>query len=264
MCEPRYFDVRYTINPWMSGDVPVDPARALAQWQGLVETYRSLGHTVETIEPLPGLPDMVFAANGAVVVDGRVLGSRFHAVERRPETPAFEAWFKAAGFDVREPEFVCEGEGDLVPAGRVLLAGTGFRTVPAAHQEAQEYLGIPVVSLHLTDPYFYHLDTALFVLDDGRETNEANVAYYPEAFSPGSREALERLYPEAVIATREDALAFGLNSVSDGKNVVVPHGATDLTARLTERGYQPVPVDVSEFHKAGGSVKCCTQEVRTV
>ncbi|MEU6734097.1 dimethylargininase [Streptomyces physcomitrii] len=256
MCEPRYFDVTYAINPWMTGGAPVDPALALAQWQELVDTYRSLGHTVELLEPVPGLPDMVFAANGAAVVGGRVLGSRFYAPERVAEAPAHQAWFKAAGFDVREPEFVCEGEGDLVTVGRHLLAGTGFRTALAAHQEAQEYLGIPVVSLHLTDPYFYHLDTALFALDD------ENIAYYPEAFSPGSREALQRLYPDAILATREDAFAFGLNAVSDGRHVIVSPGAGQLTAQLAERGYEPIPVDLSELHKAGGSAKCCTQEVR--
>ena len=155
------------------------------------------------------------------------------------------------------PESVCEGEGDFVPAGRWLLAGTGFRTTREAHREAQEFLGVPVIGLTLVDPYFYHLDTALFVLD------EENIAYYPEAFSPGSREVLARLYPDAVIATRKDAEAFGLNSVSDGLHVFLSPGATDLAGRLTDLGYLPVPVDLSEFRKAGGGIKCCTQEIRS-
>ncbi|MDQ0935884.1 N-dimethylarginine dimethylaminohydrolase [Streptomyces turgidiscabies] len=121
----------------------------------------------------------------------------------------------------------------------------------------QEYFGVPVISLKLTDPYFYHLDTALFVLD------ETNIAYYPDAFSPGSREVLARLYPDAVVATREDALTFGLNSVSDGHHVFIDPGATALAAELTRHGYLPVPVDLSEFRKAGGGIKCCTQEIRS-
>ncbi|GGS49492.1 dimethylargininase [Streptomyces griseoviridis] len=257
VCEPRYFAVRYAINPWMSPDRPVDVLRALDQWQALVDAYRAHGHVVERVAPVPGLPDMVFAANAAVMVGGRVLGSRFRAPERRAESLPYEAWFKARGFDVRQPEAVCEGEGDLTPAGRWVLAGTGFRTAPEAHREAQEFFGVPVISLTLVDPYFYHLDTALFTLDD------ENVAYYPEAFSPGSREVLGRLYPEAVLATREDALAFGLNSVSDGRHVFVSPGATALAGRLAERGYVPVPVDLSELHKAGGGIKCCTQEIRS-
>jgi N-dimethylarginine dimethylaminohydrolase len=255
-CEPRFFDVQYAINPWMRQATPVDAELAQEQWGELIRAYRAHGHTVDLVEPVVGLPDMVFAANSALVVEGRVFGSFFHAEQRRPESAAYEAWFKAAGFDVHHPESVCEGEGDLVPAGRWILAGTGFRTTRTAHHEVQEFYGIPVIGLQLVDPHFYHLDTALFVLDDD------NIAYYPEAFSAGSREVLERLYPQAVLADRDDAMAFGLNSVSDGRHVFVAPQAGGLIDRLTHHGYVPVPVDLSEFHKAGGGIKCCTQEIR--
>lgn len=257
VCEPRHFAVQYAINPWMHPDTQVDVDLAHAQWQALIGAYRAHGHTVESVEPVAGLPDMVFAANSALVLEGRVFGAQFHAPQRRPESTAYDTWFKAAGFHVYRPESVCEGEGDLVPAGRYVLAGTGFRTTREAHREVQEFFGVPVISLHLVDPYFYHLDTALFVLDDD------TIAYYPEAFSPGSREVLARLYPDAVLATREDALAFGLNSVSDGRHVFIAPGATALADQLVRRGYVPVPVDLSEFHKAGGGIKCCTQEIRS-
>lgn len=266
MCEPRYFEVRYAINPWMDTDRPVDRALAREQWGNLVRAYRDHGHTVETVAPVEGLPDMVFAANAALVVDGRVFGSSFRAPERRQESAAYATWFKAAGYDVHAPRSVCEGEGDLVPAGRFVLAGAGFRTQRAAHREVQEFFGRPVISLDLVDPRFYHLDTALFFLGEedgeGDGTGAGDVAYYPAAFSPGSREVLRRLYPRALIATEEDALAFGLNSVSDGRHVFVAPRAHHLVDQLAHRGYVPVPVDLSEFHKAGGGIKCCTQEIR--
>ncbi len=259
VCEPRHFTVQYAINPWMHPDRPVDIDLARGQWAELIGAYRTHGHTVDTVEPVTGLPDMVFAANSALVLEGRVFGSFFHAPERRPESSAYDSWFKAAGYDVHRPESVCEGEGDLVPAGRWVLAGTGFRTTREAHREVQEFFGVPVISLQLVNPWFYHLDTALFVLDEG---HDANIAYWPGAFSPGSREVLARLYPDAVLATREDALAFGLNSVSDGRHVFISPRAEELAARLARQGYVPVPVDLSEFHKAGGGIKCCTQEIR--
>lgn len=257
VCDPRHFAVQYAINPWMLQDTRVDVELARDQWQGLISSYRAHGHTVDTVEPVAGLPDMVFAANAALVLAGRVFGSYFHAPQRRPESDAYETWFKTAGFDVHKPTAVCEGEGDLVWTGRYLLAGTGFRTARRAHREVQEYFGVPTISLQLVDPRFYHLDTALFVLDDD------NITYYPEAFSPGSREVLARLYPDAVIATHEDALAFGLNSVSDGRHVFIAPKAEALAGRLESHGYVPVPVDLSEFHKAGGGIKCCTQEIRS-
>jgi N-dimethylarginine dimethylaminohydrolase len=226
------------------------------QWETLRQTFLDLGHTVDLIDPLPGLPDMVFAANGATVVDGKVLGVQFRDPERADEAPAYRAWFESKGFDVYAPKHTNEGEGDILLAGDVLLAGTGFRTVHAAHAETQEILGRPVITLQLVDPAYYHLDTALCVLD------ETTVAYLPSAFSPGSQAVLRRLFPDAVIATPADAEVLGLNAVSDGRTVVLPVQATALTAALRERGYRTIGVDVSELRKAGGGPKCCTLEVR--
>jgi N-dimethylarginine dimethylaminohydrolase len=160
------------------------------------------------------------------------------------------------------PEKINEAEGDFAWTGRLLLAGTGFRTDPAAHAEAQEALGVPVVSLQLVDPRYYHLDTALFVLTEESGASAANVAYYPDAFSAGSQRVLRRMFPEAVVATAADAECFGLNGVSDGRNVVLPVEATALGERLAARGYDPVYLDISELRKAGGGPKCCTLEIR--
>lgn len=257
MCRPEHFTVSYAINPWMDTAVPVDTGLAVAQWEHLRRTYLDLGHTVDLIDPVPGLPDMVYAANGGVVVRGRALGARFAHAERGPEGPAYLAWLRAAGLtDVVDPRAVNEGEGDFLVVGERILAGTGFRTDRAAHAEAQELFGMPVISLILVDPRFYHLDTALAVLDD--ET----IAYWPGAFSPGSREVLQTMFPDAIIATEPDAEAFGLNAVSDGRSVVVAAAARGLVAQLTAHGFQPVPVDLSELLKGGGGAKCCTLEVR--
>jgi N-dimethylarginine dimethylaminohydrolase len=257
MCPPEHFGVHYVINPWMRPEVPVDRARAMSQWEQLRRIYETLGHDVDVIEPGPGLPDMVFAANAGLVVDGRVLGARFRYRQRRGEEARYRRWFAEAGFgEVVRSRWVNEGEGDFVLAGPWLLAGTGFRTDVRAHADAQELLGRPVVGLQLVDPRYYHLDTALCALDTG------TVAYHPGAFSPGSAGALSRLFPDAVVASDEDAAAFGLNAWSDGYHVVLPAGATGLEDQLRARGYEPIPVDVSELLKAGGGVKCCTLELR--
>ncbi|MGD9485662.1 dimethylargininase [Streptomyces sp. TRM70308] len=260
MCPPVHFRVTYSINPWMDPGKPVDLPLAVAQWEALRDRYRALGHTVEELAPDPALPDMVYAANGALVVDGRVLGARFAHPERTPEAAAHRAWYAAHGYaEVREPDHVNEGEGDFAVTATWLLAGRGFRSSALSHPEAQEFFGRPVIGLDLVDPRFYHLDTALCVLDDARDTE---VMYYPPAFSPGSRAVLARLFPDAVVAEEADALALGLNAVSDGHHVLLPQGATGLFAPLRERGYEPVPVDLSELLKGGGSVKCVTAELR--
>ena len=260
MCAPVHFDVTYAINAWMRPDVAVDRALALAQWEGLAQTYRDLGHTVGLLEPVEGLPDMVFAANGALVVGGRAYGARFRHEERAAEAHVHAAWLRAQGVEVVEPAHVNEGEGDFLTLGHVVLAGTGFRTSLHAHVEAAAAIDRPVVSLELVDPRFYHLDTALAVLDDGNGSAPADVAYLPSAFSAHSLRTLRTMFPDALEVGLDDALAFGLNSVSDGEHVVAPVQARRFVDQLADRGYTPVPVDVSELLKAGGSVKCCTME----
>ena len=258
MCPPTYFEVRYAINPWMDLTQPVDVDLAYRQWETLRQIYLALGHDVEVIDPEPGLPDMVFAANGGLVIDGQAMGARFAFAEREAEGPAYLQWFASSGLQSATPAVhVNEGEGDLLLVGDVVLAGTGFRTVPGAHAEVQELFGRPVISLELVDPRYYHLDTALSVLDD------RTIAYYPGAFSPGSQAVLQRLFPDAILATAEDAAVLGLNAVSDGDNVVLSHRATGLIEQLRGRGYTPIGVDLSELTKAGGSAKCCTLEIRS-
>ncbi len=265
MCPPTYFDVVYAINPWMDLSVPVDRDRAVAQWETLKAAYESHGHRVDVIDPEPGLPDMVYAANGGTVVGGKALTARFRFPERQPEGAAYEAWFALAGAEhgltsLGQASDDNEGEGDLLFAGDVLLAGTGFRTTRAAHEEAGRLLGVPVLTLELVDPRFYHLDTALAVLDTAG--GAPTVAYYPDAFSPASQEALAERYPDAILATEADAAVLGLNAVSDGLHVFLTDRATGMHAQLREHGYVPVGIDLSELLKGGGSVKCCTLELR--
>jgi N-dimethylarginine dimethylaminohydrolase len=259
MCPPAHFAVTYAINPWMRLDQPADADRAMRQWEQLRQVYLELGHTVRLIDPVPGLPDMVFAANGATVVGGKVLGAQFRYPERAAEAGAYLDWFRAGGFgEVREPRLVNEGEGDILYTGRALIAGYGFRTDPAVRAELEEAFGVPVISVRLVDPRFYHLDTAMCVLGAG------TAAYYPAAFDDAGRAALAAHFSELIEAKDSDAEVLGLNAVSDGRHVVLPAQATGLAAQLAERGFEPIGVDLSELRKAGGGPKCCTLELHAL
>nr|WP_244284309.1 dimethylargininase [Agromyces badenianii] len=260
MCRPEHFTVVYRINPWMNPAAPTDTGLALAQWQVLHDTYVALGYEVLLIDPVAGLPDMVYAANGGFVVDGIAYGAKFAHAERQPEGPAYMQWFREAGFDVRVPDEINEGEGDFLLVGDVILAGTGFRSDSRSHDELARIFGREVVTLRLVDPSFYHLDTAVAVLDatPGRE----HIAYLPSAFDAASVAVLQERFPDAVIVTEADAAVLGLNSFSDGFNVVIASRATDFERQLREHGYHPIGVDLSELLLGGGGVKCATLELR--
>ena len=199
---------------------------------------------------------MVYAANGGFTIDGIAYGARFQYDERGPEGPAYMDWFRDNGFDVREPVSVNEGEGDFLLVGDTILAGTGFRSDAASHDELRRIYDREVVTLRLVDPSFYHLDTAIAVLDD------SNIAYLPKAFDAASLDYLDARFPDAIHVNDEDAAVLGLNSFSDGLNVVIASRATDFERQLRERGYMPHGVDLSELLLGGGGVKCCTLELR--
>ena len=261
MCRPDYFTVSYRINPWMHPEDPTDTSLAVRQWEELYRIYQQLGFEVHLIDPIEGLPDMVYAANGGFVIDNIAYGASFTYPERQPEGPAYMDWFREAGFDVRVPEEVNEGEGDFLlvggqHSGGVILAGTGFRSASNSHEEVAAIFGREVVTLQLINPSFYHLDTAIAVLDD------SNIAYLPSAFDEASLEILRERFPDAIIVTEEDAAVLGLNSFSDGYNVVIASRAKDFERQLRERGYNPIGVDLSELLLGGGGVKCCTLELR--
>ncbi|WP_273733446.1 dimethylargininase [Mycolicibacterium septicum] len=254
MTAPEYFTVEYAINPWMDTSTPVDTALALAQWDTLRRVYAELGHTVDLVTPLVGLPDMVYAANGGFLVGDTAVVARFAFPQRAGEADAYAEWMAAAGYRTARTDHVNEGQGDLLLVGSKLLAGYGFRTDRRAHDEIATITGLGVTSLELVDPRFYHLDTALAVLDD------STIAYYPPAFSDDARRRIGELFSDAIEVGSADAYVLGLNVVSDGRHVVMPAAATGFAGQLRRAGFEPIGVDLSELLKGGGSVKCCTLE----
>lgn len=259
MCAPTYFDIEYEINPWMSTDNQVNTKRAGEQWQKLYKTYtETLGWDVQLIDPIKKLPDMVFTANGALVIDGKVALPRFKYPQRQPETEYFRAWFEAAGYqDILLPQHNFEGEGDALVWNDIIFGGFGFRSDKASHQELSEFFGKKVIDIELVDPRFYHLDTCLTIVSSD------TIALWPKAFSPDTLTLLHELVSHVIEASDEDALVYGLNAMSDGHSIVVPETAKGLIRIYQEHGMTVYPTPITEFQKSGGGVKCLTLELRS-
>jgi N-dimethylarginine dimethylaminohydrolase len=262
MCPPDYLTASHPINSRTNFSTSINTVLVARQWENLRDTYRLLGHTVSMLDPIPGLADMVFAANGGFSLDGRAYVARFTNPGRQPEASVFQNWFHSHGFDTHAARFTNEGEGDFAVVGGIILAGTGFRTVRDSHDELARIFEREVISLTLVDPRFYHLAVALAVLDSEEESGPGRLAYFPAAFDRASQDVLVRRFPGAILVDEEEAALLALNSVSDGRHVVVSESAPRYIRQLLANGYTPVPVDLSALLEAGGGIKCCTQELR--
>lgn len=260
MCPPQDFRVTYSINPWMDLEARVDADLALAQWHELVRVLRAAGAVIETIEPLPDAPDMVYAMNYGLVDRSRVVMTNFRHAERASEVAAAARWFTEAGYEVlRLPEGVCFEAGDAFLLGDRLAVAAGPRTDRAAHVLLEDLLGVRVLPVTVTSPALYHLDLSLCPLDDER------ALVVPGAWDEPSWTDLRALVPDPLVVDTEDAYTFCANSVVVGRTVVMPRGVPRRVAhRLGGWGFEVVEVDVSELHKGGGSVRCMTLPLDTV
>jgi N-dimethylarginine dimethylaminohydrolase len=266
MVRPDHFRVDYTINPYMDLADQPDPQRAMAQWVDLVSTIERLGGHVEVVPQRADAPDMVYAMNlglgvvrpdGTGLVTGHVVMSHMRYAERRMETQSAEAWFERSG---RSTSYVGrDGVGAHLEAGDVfawgdgLVAGFGPRTEELALKHLATDLGVRVRGVRITHPSMYHLDLAFCPLD------ERHALVAPGAFDAPSAAALLDLVPEPLVLSDEEALTtFCANSIVVGRTVVMPACPDRVRAQLEEWGFEVVIVEVDEFLKGGGAIRCMT------
>lgn len=254
MCPPEYYGIYYEINPWMSVAKQSNRDLARRQWDSLYDLYRELGVTVELMDPVEGLPDMVFTANAGVAGGDLFISSNFRHPERRGEEEHFCAWFQAHRYRVERLPKDCffEGMGDIKPYRDLLFAGFYFRSDIRSHLLVGEKLGKLVVSVELCDKRFYHLDTCFCPLDDEL------VMFFPSALQGYSRTAVQHHTSTHLEVSEEDALAFTCNCVAVGREIVLNRASPAVREALEGRGFKVIQIDVSEFMKAGGGVGCLT------
>lgn len=269
MGHPQHFAVSYSINPWMDPQGWAREERALAEasndeWEALRDRLQQLGARIEEVPGVPGLPDLVFTANSAVVLDGTALLARFRHRERQAEEPHFAAAFhrlhgRGLVDAVRKlPEgLVLEGAGDCLwdSSRRLFWMGYGQRSDAAARHAVEDTFGVDAVALELADPRFYHLDTALCPLPRG------DVIYLPEAFTPEGRDVIRHRVraDRRIEITMADASRLAANAVCiDDAVVLVDDCGADLRARLQARGYRVIGVPLAAFRRSGGAAFCLT------
>ena len=268
MTDPEHFDVSYQINPWMKPDAwQADPAASHAAAKAasahLGRALRALGARIETVAGAAGLPDLVFPANAAIVLDRRVLLARFRHAERQGEEAVFRTAFEALRLrglvgDVFEfPDGVFqEGAGDCIwDADRSFFwAGHGPRSSRESIAVIEQVFGQEVVMLELASERFYHLDTCFCPLAGG------HVLYYPAAFTPAALAQIHaRVAPDKRIeASDAEAEAFCVNAINLDTRIVMAMAPASLKAKLAQRGYSVAEVDLAPFILSGGASYCMT------
>lgn len=254
MCPPEYFGVEYEINPWMNRERKVDHGLATKQWERLVDILKSLGCVVDLVDPQPGLPDLVFTANAAMMFQHQAILSRFRHEQRQGEEAFFQASLARLGFDiVKLPAgHFFEGAGDALLCGETLLGGYRIRSTAESLQEVASLIDREVIPLELVDDRFYHLDTCFCPV-----TSETAI-WFPDAFDSYGQQVLRSMIPDLITLQDAEAIEFAANAVVVGKHVVTNAGCPQLGDELRSRGFEPVETPLSEFVKAGGSAKCLT------
>jgi N-dimethylarginine dimethylaminohydrolase len=255
MCKPTYFDVEYDINPWMTDNFHrVDRKLAIQQWEWLKEKIQNAGEIVSLIEPVEGLPDMVFTANAATIFPTKdVVVSTFANKQRQPETHYWREYFLQEGYDATVIPVDFEGAGDaLYDSNGHLWLGYGFRSDSNAEKFLDQFYQ-QIISLNLVDPRFYHLDTAFCPLLGGA------LLYFPAAFSIESQEVIKKVFGKRAIAVSDiDAGNFACNAVNVGDYIIMNKASDDLKRALGEFEFEVVETPMSEFIKSGGACKCLT------
>jgi len=260
MCPPEWYGVDYVLNPWMAGNVHRSSRDlAFAQWKGIHNMLRSIAD-VRLLHPEPGCPDMVFVGHAALVHHGVAAVSSFSHPERRAEATYLRRWLSSQGFLLWETprETGFEGEGDLCfdSGGKRLWAAHGVRTCKSAHRHIADAWHVPVRSLHLIDPRFYHLDTCFTALNNGTAGGDF-LLYYPGAFDAPSLALIEAAYtPERRIAVTEaDATRMACCALNLGHTVFTGQISRELATRLFDAGFDVVQLELSEFIKGGAGAK---------
>jgi len=254
MCPPDHYGIEYEINPWMSRERQADQPLAAKQWRSLRDILAGLGVEILLLDAVPGLPDLVFTANAALIYGRRAILSHFRHSQRQGEEPLCAAWFDKHGFTVeRLPEGRhFEGAGDALFCGETLVAGYRIRSDVRSQQLIGELVGREVIPLELIDGHYYHLDTCFCPLAPGQ------AIWFPGAFDDYGRRVLADLIPTLIPVAAEEARSFACNAVVVGQHVVTNTGCPELHRSLIAHGYLPHETPLSEFVKAGGSAKCLT------
>ena len=222
---------------------PIDYAKAAAQHAAYERALADSGFEVVRLPELRDDPDAVFVEDTALLLGPHAIITRPGIASRADETDSTAAGLEPH-FEVHRLDSGFLDGGDVLRIGRTIYVGRSSRTDGGgirALAEAAEPLGYKVIEAELRD--CLHLKTGATFAGDGV------LLHNPRCVDPAQFAGVE---PFAVDPD-EPAAA---NSVRAGARLILPAGNPNTAARLRDRGFHVVELNVSELQKAEAGVTC--------
>lgn len=225
-------------------NIDVDQAR---RQHGLYEqALEACGCHVIRLPPTSDLPDAVFVEDTAVVVDEIAVITRPGAPSRRPETASVSDVLKELKPLARiEAPGILDG-GDVLRVGRRFWVGLSSRSNQAGFEQLRRILrpfGYTVEAATVTD--CLHLKSAVTAIGDDA------VLANPAWVDPGR-------FGASTIVEVDPSEGGGANALLVNADLIYPAEFPLTGRRLTDSGFNVVPVPASELAKAEGAVTCCS------
>lgn len=268
-----YFDDAAAINPFMDKKVAIDRAKAQNEHDAIRAALESAGVNVIKVKPPIDCQDGVYTANWALVRGNKAVMATLPNARKGEEAYAEQILRQQGKTTYKVPGGLhFSGQGDALPCGNYLFAGSGYRSDAAAHQFVADTLGYQVITLRTIpqrdwlgspmknkdsgwpDSFFYDIDLALSVIRPGL------IAWCPKAFTRSSRATIRSLtdVDKIEVSFAEAKGAFACNLVSTGETVVMSSTAPELKSNLEAKGLTVVTPVITELAKGGGYIRCTT------
>ncbi|MDQ3065249.1 MAG: arginine deiminase-related protein [bacterium] len=275
-----FFSDAQAINAHMDDKLSVSIEKAMNEHQAIREALMQAGIEVIKVDPPADCQDGVYTANWALTRGNKAVMARLPNA-RTLEEPAAEIHLKNLGFEIiKVPNnWRFSGQGDALPCGNYLFAGSVYRTDIEAHQFIADTLGFEVISLQTKplrrlfgrgkpvinkfsgwpDSYYYDIDLALAVIKSPDELQPGLIAWCPEAFMKHSAAKIRTLPVDKIeVSLKEAKKAFACNLVSTGESVVMSAFAPHFKSELEKRNLKVFTPVVQELGKGGGYIRCTT------
>lgn len=257
LCPPTFYDIRYEINPWMDVDNKIDKAKVWEEYNTLTYAYDQLGIAYDELGCVEELPDQVFTTDLGHAEQGVFIKANFKYPERQREADIAEDYFETKGYQITMmPKDVYFEGGDFLKVQDTYLFGYGKRSSKQAALYLAEIVQQEVLSIELTDEYYYHLDTCVAPLDSD------TILVNEKALTADGIELLRKRFKTLIPTSDSDNTNFACNLITFGSDLIMTQGVSnELKDTLTQKGFRIITIPMSQYLKGGGSVHCISMEI---